>query len=184
MCVCVCVCACVRACVCACACACACVYFMCAGTSQTVDKYWQVIGFFLKDVLNPLLLSPLFPSPFLFSPEQSQSSPHQFQRVQRAGAQGSQPGSLHYLQPVVKHTLPFLQPTWIFLHLLQANYQHYHLIFMSEANRNDRGEEDERRAGRKTGELVRIERKRLRSEGGCEDEAWAVPCNNSNKRIL
>ncbi len=32
---------------------------MCAGTSQTVDKYWQVIGSFIKDVLNPLLSSSL-----------------------------------------------------------------------------------------------------------------------------
>lgn len=30
---------------------------------------------------------------------------------------------------------------------------------MSEANRNDGGEEDEKRVRRKTGELVRIERK-------------------------
>ena len=74
VCVCVCVCVCARTHVCARACVCVrvcvCVYFMCAGTSQTVDKYWQVIGFFLKDVLNPFLLSPLFPPPFLFSPEQ------------------------------------------------------------------------------------------------------------------
>lgn len=35
-----------------------CVCTVCAGTSQTVDKDRQVIGFFLKDALNPLLSSP------------------------------------------------------------------------------------------------------------------------------
>lgn len=117
-----------------------CVCCMCAETSQTVDKYWQVIGFFLKNVLNPLLSSPLL------SWVGHLSLP-QLQWVQKTSGQGSHPGSLHYLWPVVKHILSFLQPTYSLSHLSWANYQHYHLIFRREAKRNDRVEVDEKKRG-------------------------------------
>lgn len=85
------------------------------------------------------------------------SSPAPASGEDRTRTQGSHPGSLHYLWPVVKHTPLLLLPTSSLPPHSQTNYQHYHLLFKRDAAQMKR---------MRSGEPVRVEKMWLRMRKG------------------